>query len=125
MAGSTAKLNPFSTISIPDTGVISNSDIGNTVEYASIVANSQTILPWKPTTIVLPALFAVGATGAGSAGFYHLHTTTSGTVLGISGFANGVTPATTGLSMDVTGGNLILYAGSTLVTCKVTITKLT
>lgn len=125
MAGSTAKLNPFSTISIPDTGVISNSDIGNTVEYQSIVAGSQTILPWKPTTTVLPALFAICSTGDRNAGFYMLGTPTAGTVLGISGFLNGISPATAGFSMDVSGGNLILYAGATLVTCKVTVTKLT
>jgi hypothetical protein len=125
MAGSTAKLNPFSTIAVPDSGIISNSDIGNTVEYQSIVAGSQTILPWKPATTVLPALFAICATADRNAGFYMLGTATAGTVLAISGFLNGTSPATTGFSMDVTGGNLILYAGATLTTCKVTITKLT
>ena len=123
MAGSTAKLNPFSTISIPDTGVVASSDQGNNV-IATMAASGTLDLPWNARKLVLPAQFTITSTN-NITGFFLVGTVTAGNVTGSSGVVNGTPSANQiGIAINSSTGVITLTTHSTFTTAIVQVTKL-
>lgn len=123
MAGSTTKLNPFSTITIPDSGIVASSDQGN--NFITTIAASGTVdLPWNARTLVLPAQFTITSTN-NITGFLMVGTVTAGNVTGSSGVVNGA-PSTNqiGIAIHSTTGVITLTASSTFTTSLVQVTKI-